>query len=136
MLSEEMFVPLDSIFDWGKVVVEEPETHTFTKGGSTVELTTSRVYVLGDNGEKLQIYFEVAVHNVYGLTGIWPTGTDKDDQSLDNIEGFQISYPLTSLSTVDNPTPAEIATRHTLNMMWETTVDALKKLCDKKKKDR
>ena len=43
MLSEEIFVLLDSIFDWGKVVVEEPETHTFTKGGFTVELTTFRV---------------------------------------------------------------------------------------------
>ena len=97
MLYEEIFVPLDSIFDWGMVVVEEPETHTFTKGGSTVELTTSRVYVLGDNGEKLQIYFEVAEQDVYGLNGIWPIGTDNEDQSLDNIEGFQISYPITSL---------------------------------------
>ena len=40
MISEEIFVPLDSVFDWGKVFFEEPETHTFTKGGSTVELTT------------------------------------------------------------------------------------------------
>ena len=45
MVPEEIFVPLDSVFDWGKVVVEEPETHTFTKGGPTVELNTSRVYV-------------------------------------------------------------------------------------------
>ena len=43
---------------------------------------------------------------------------------------------MTSPSTVDEPTPAEIATRHTFNMMWETTVDALKKFCEKKKKDR
>ena len=33
-----------------------------------------------------------------------------------------------------NPTPAEIATRHTLNMIWETTVEAMKKYCDKKRK--
>ena len=136
MQSKEIFVPLDSVFDWGKVVVEEPETHTYTKGGSTVELTTSRVYVLGDNGEKLQIYFEVAEQNIFGINGIWPIGTLQEDQTRENIEGFQICYPMTSPSTVDEPTPAEIATRHTFNMMWETTVDALKKFCEKKKKDR
>ena len=35
---------------------------------------------------------------------------------------------------INNPTPAEIATPHTFNMMWETTMDALRKLCEKKKK--
>ena len=31
---------------------------------------------------------------------------------------------------------AEIATHHTLNKMWETTVDALKRFCEKSKKKR
>ena len=62
---------------------------------------------------------------------MWPFGTVEYEQSQNNTEGFQICYPLTSLSTVEKPTPAEIATRHTLNMMWETTVDALKRFCEK-----
>ena len=136
MVPEEISVPLDYIFDWGNFVVEEPETHMFNKGGSTVELTTSKVYVLGDNSEKLQIYFEVAEQNIFGINGIWPIRTIEYEQSRKNIEGFQICYPLTSLSTINNPTPAEIATRHTFNMMWETTVDALKKFCEKRKKHR
>ena len=53
MLSEEIFVSLESIFNWGKVVVDEPESHTFTKGNSALELPISRVYIFGDNGEKL-----------------------------------------------------------------------------------
>ena len=72
MLSEEIFVPLDSVFDCGKVVVDQPETHTFTKGGSTGEWTISRVYVLGNNGEKPQIYFEIAEQNLWGVNCIWP----------------------------------------------------------------
>ena len=93
MVPEEIFGPIDSIFDWGKVVVEEPVTHTFTKGGSTIEVSTSKVYVLGDNGEKLQIYFEVAELNIFGINGIWPIGTTEYEQSRKNIEGFQICYP-------------------------------------------
>ena len=91
---------------------------------------------MGDNGEKLQIYFEVAEQNIFGINSILPIGTIEYEQSRNNIEGFQICYLFTSLSTVDNPTQAKIATRHTFNMMWETTVDTLKKFCEKKKKER
>ena len=97
MSNEEIFVSLDSNFDWSKVIVEEPETHKFTKGNSSVEWTTSKVYVLGDDGHKLPIYFELAEQNVWGVNGIWSFGTPKEEQSLDKIEGFQIAYPLTSL---------------------------------------
>ena len=102
MISEEIFIPLDSFFDWGKVIVEEPETHTFTKGNSTVEWTTSKVYVLGENGEKHPICFELAKQNLWGVNGIWPFGILREDQSVDKVEGFQIAYPL---SSVEKPTP-------------------------------
>ena len=39
MSTEEVFAPIDSVFDCGKVIVEEPLTHTFTKGNSAVEWT-------------------------------------------------------------------------------------------------
>ena len=99
------------------------------------EWTTSKLYFLGDNGEKLSIYFELAAQNLWGVNGVSPFSTVEYEQSQNDIEGFQICYPLTSLSTVEKPTPAEIATRHTLNMMWETTVDALKPFCEKSKKE-
>ena len=132
--TEEVFVPLDSVFDWCKVIVEERETHTFTKGNSIVEWTTSKIYFLGENVEKHPIFFELAKQNLWGVNGIWPFGTSQEDQSLDKVEGVQIAYPLPS---VEKPTTAETATRHTFNMMWETTVDAImKKFCKKSKKER
>ena len=131
MSTEEVFVPLDSVFDWGKVVVEEPDT--FTKGNFTVEWTTSKVYFLGENGEKHPNFFELAKQNLWVVNGIWPFGCPQEDQNLYNIDGFQIYYPLPS---VEKPTPAVIATRHTFNMMWETTVDAMKKFCEMSKEDR
>ena len=115
MSTEEVFVPLDSIFEWGKVIIEEPETHTFTKGNSAVEWTTSKVYFLDKNGEEHPIFFELAKQNLWGINSIWPFGTSQEDQTLDKVEGFQISYPLTP--SVEKPTPAEIANRHTVNMM-------------------
>ena len=133
MLPEKIFVPLDSVFDWGKIIVEEPETHTFTKGNSTVEWTTSKVYFLDEDGEKHPICFELAKQNLWGVNGIWPFGTPQEYQTLDKVEGFQIAYPLPS---VEKPTPAEIETRLTFNKMWMTTLDAMKKFCEKSKKER
>ena len=36
---------------------------------------------------------------------------------------------------MDIPTPADIATHHTFNMMWEKTVDTMKEFCEKSKKE-
>lgn len=129
MSEEEVFVALESNFDWRRVVVDEFETHAFTKGGSTIEWITSKVYVKGDNDKKLPIYFELAEQNLWGINGIWPIGTLQEDQSLDAIEGFQRAYPLTSLFSVESPTKAERETRDIFDTMWKTTVDALKKFC-------
>ena len=92
---------------------------------------------MGENGEKHPICFEPAKQNLWVVNGIWPFGAPQEDQSLDKVEGFQLAYPLTSLSSAEKPTPAEIATRHTFNMMWDTTVEcALKRFCEKRKKKR
>ena len=138
-LEEEIFVSLEDqrSFDWSAVVVEEPVTHSFTKGETTIEWTTSEVYLPGPNGEKLSIYFEMAPQNFWGISGNWPFGTAQEDRTLDTIDGFQICYPLTSLSTVDNPTEAEKTTKHFLDQTWNITVDAMKRFCsvkDKKKR--
>ena len=77
MSNQEISVKLNSNFDWDKVTLYEPESNTFTKGGSKIEWTTSNVYVLGDNGDKLSIYFQLAEQNLWGVNGIWPFGTPK-----------------------------------------------------------
>ena len=133
MSNQETFVPLNSNFDWSKDTIDEPETNIFTKGSSIIEWTTSNVYVLGENGSKLPIYFELAEQNLWGVSGIWPFGTPKEDQSNGKLEGFQHCYPLTSTKTVGKPTKAEKATRHVFDMMNNITVDALKKFSEARK---
>ena len=78
------------------------------------------------------IYFELAEQNLWGVNGIWPFGTVEYEQSQNNIEGFQICYPLTSLSTVNNPTTDERVTRDTLDMIWNITVNTLKRFSTSK----
>ena len=53
--------------------------------------------MMRNNDEKLQIYFEVAEQNIFGINGIWPIGIIEYEQSRKNIEGYQLCYPLTSL---------------------------------------
>ena len=126
MSNQETFVPLNSNFDWSKDTIDEPETNIFTKGSSIIEWTTSNVYVLGENGSKLPIYFELAEQNLWGVSGIWPFGTPKEDQSNGKLEGFQHCYPLTSTKTVGKPTKAERITHERFHKMWDITVDAIK----------
>ena len=63
---EPIFISLDDRFDSKSVVVEEPKTCKFTRGKSSIEYTTSDVYVEGQNGAQLSIYFEVAEQNMWG----------------------------------------------------------------------
>ena len=130
------FISLDSNFDWSNVVVAEPKKNSFTKGKSTIEWTTSEVYVEGPKGEKLPIFIELAEQNVWGIYGMWPIGTTKEERSLETLEGFQIYYPITSFSTMENPTAEERATRYAFDMMWNITVHALKRFCNKKDKSK
>lgn len=134
--AEDFFVSLDDDFDFSRIVVGEPTTHSFTKGETTIEWTTSDVWVEGPNGEHLPVYFEFAEQNFWGISGNWPLGTDPEDQTLDTIKGFQIAYPLTSLATVKNPTPAEAKTRQILDNIWEISVDAMKRFCSVKDKSK
>ena len=78
------------------------------------------------------IYSDVTKAPDVKINVIWSIGAIEYEKSRKNIEGFQICYPMTSSSTLNNPTPAEMATLHTFNMIWETTVDALKKFCEQK----
>ena len=101
------------------------------KGNSPFEWVTSDVYVEGPNGLKRPIFIELAKQYFSGISGTWPFGTKKEDRSIERLEGFQISYPMTSDETMDNPTTEEVKTREALDKVWEITLDSLKKFCKK-----
>ena len=60
-----------------------------------VEWTTSKVYVEGEIGVELPIFFELAEKNLWGVNVIWPFILSKEQQTDDNPEGFQVRYPMT-----------------------------------------
>ena len=127
----------DLDFDWGSVVVEEPVTKPYTpKRGSTFESVTSEVYFPGPNGEKRPIFVELAPQNFWGVSPTYPYGMRKENQNYDTIDGFHIAYPLTSISTVDNPTEDERITKCNLDEMWEITCEAMQRFCSVKKEKR
>lgn len=129
----DIFVPLTEAakFNWKRVVVEDPVTHSFTKKGTTttIEWTTSNVYYKGDKEEKLPIFFQFATQKTWGFNGIWNLNCPIEEQTLENIEGYQICYPLTSTETVNKPTNEEVLTKMILDKTWEITVDAMKRFC-------
>ena len=52
MENQEIFVPLEENFDWNQIIVDDPQTHKFTKDKYIIQWTTSDVYVQGKNNSK------------------------------------------------------------------------------------
>ena len=137
-MTEPIFISLDSDFDWKTIVVSEPKRNSFTKGRSKVQnqWVSSDVYVQGPNGVKRPIFIELSKQFFSGISGVWPFGTDKDNRRLETLEGFQISYPMTSIDTIDCPTTEENKTREALDNVMKITLNSLKKFCNKPKSER
>lgn len=130
----EIFIPLGQDFDWSTVVITEPETKSFSKQGQgSIETTTSQAYVPGPNGEKLQIYFQIATQKVWGINGNWELNTPKEQQTPENLKGFQIAYPLTSTETFTCPTADEIHTKNCFDEISKISLDFVTQECENKR---
>jgi len=125
----EMFLSAKDLpkTNWKNIIIEKPVTNSFTKKGTTttIEWTTSEVYSKGPNGQKLAIFFELPPQIVWGINGTWPLGTETENQTLDTIEGFQICYPLTTLSTMNSPTPDEAAVEKFFDAAWNKGIESM-----------
>ena len=123
-------------FDWNKVVIEDPISYSYNIRGrrSSLETTTSKVY-FDDNGVKRQIFIELPEQFLWNVMEIHPLNLPEDRRSDDTLEGYQIGYPLTSISTVDNPTKDEQATNSAFDSMFEITCNAMKRFCSVKRSE-
>ena len=125
----EMFLSTKDLpkVNWKNIVIEKPVTNSFTKKGTTttIEWTTSDVHFKGSNDQKLSIFFELPPQIVWGINGTWPLGTETENQTLENIEGYQICYPLTTLATMKNPTPDESAAEKFFDSAWNKAIGAM-----------
>ena len=125
----------DQFFDWNKVIIEDPISNSYTpKGRSSFQETTSKVY-FDDDGVKRELFIKLAPQNFFGPNPTQPLHLRKDQQNEDTIDGYQIGYPLTSFSTVDNPTEYEQATKYAFDSMFEVTCKAMERFCSVKRSE-
>lgn len=135
---KEVFISLnDTDFDWSRIVISEPTTKIIAKqgGGGSISNTTARAYILSSTGKELPVYFQGAPQMTWGINGSWDMNVPRTQQTLENMKGFQINYPLTSNETMKNPTPAEIQTKKCFDECHKAAVAAVIKECKKPEND-
>jgi len=130
-MTEEYFVTLGTM-DKSRFVIKDPETTSFKKGKDVIETTKSKVYYLNDEGVPCELYFNLADQlTPFGFSINHKYGTAEEDQKPETQDNMQVCYPLTSMSTKDEPTNLENQTKDTLDIINEVLVDTLKLECEK-----
>jgi len=118
-------------FDPSRVVVHDPVKNEFKIGDTKIVTTTSAGRYLNDEGVECVLYISAPEQNSFGVSYNYPMGTPDDDKVPDNAKGLQTCYPLTSLSTVTDPTESEKAFRDTIMGLWQAAVDKGKEEAEK-----
>lgn len=129
--SPEVFIPLGTI-DKSKIVIHDPITNVFTKnkGGSEIEWCTSKAMYLNDDGVECEPYFELSEQFCFGMNGVYPMSTADEDKRIENMTGMQICYPLTSMTTIDNPVEKEKQTKEVFDTIYECSWDNMVEQCN------
>ncbi len=120
-------------FDWDRVVIEEPHMNKSKNNPHT--WCTADIYYLDENGNKLQIFFQLARQTIFGFNGSWDPKIEKKNRSLDNMKDITVGYPLTTKDTIKNPTPDEATSRERLYKSFEIVRDTFIKWCDENQED-
>ena len=113
------FIPFGT-FDKSKVVIEDPVTTSFDKNGGKVYNTTSKALYPDENGELGIPVFQLAPKGCFGVS---PNHTYLKEKTEENIEGYQVCYPYTELSTVAKPTEEEQYGLDLMKALWDLTVE-------------
>lgn len=94
-----------STFSTDNVVIKDPETSEF----NGISMTKSTGKYLDENGNEADLYFDGPSQSVFGVSYLFEMNTKEDEQVPENAKGLQVCFPITSLSTMKNPTPEEQA---------------------------
>lgn len=114
--------PID--FDPSRVVVKDPQLNEFTlKSGAVIKTCTSPGKYLDDEGKECTLYFRGDPQQTFGFSYNHEISIAKEDRTPDNASGVQVSYPLTSMTTVQNPKPTEQALEDLFMGLWQAVVD-------------
>ncbi len=127
-MHSEIYVPLgDPNFNWKKVVILEPKANRSQKG---TWYTSACLYKTAT--QQLPIYFGLEKQMCWGINRTWPFSIKGEQQKLDNFDGYQICYYLTSSETVKKPTKRELQTIAIFDNIWQLTLDAGIDFCKRK----
>lgn len=106
-------------FDIQRFLFKDPHTDKFTIGELKIESTLADARYLNDADEECAFYYTAPTQSLFGANYSFDMGTPKDKQTPDNAKGLQTCYPMTSLTTMKNPTLAEKAHRNMLTAIWQ-----------------
>jgi len=125
----EIFFTVQDVIEgnvpWKDLELHDPIINNYKINGKDVKCYESYYSLDGKD-----VYFILAKQDIWGISERYGFGVKEEDQGEDTLEGWQISYPLTSLKTVDNPTEDEQAVQTIMNKVYKETLKKVKKFCD------
>jgi hypothetical protein len=128
--AKQHFVPVTELakVTTKNLILDNPVTNTSKTGHSWT--TSAGHFKLG--GEKADFLFEGEPQIVFGICGKWPMSITAEEQTMDNIEGLQVCYPLTSQETVKAPTANETIMKNFLKgVLWGKCWESMQEFNDK-----
>lgn len=117
--SKFVFVPFGT-FDKSKVVIEDPVKSSFKKNDGEVVNVTSQGLYIGEDGEKGIPVFQLAPKGCFGVS---PNHKYLSEKIEENIEGYQVCYSYTDLTSVAKPTEEEQYGLDIMKALWDLTVE-------------
>ena len=112
-----------SEFDRSRVVIHDPTTSSFNVGDMPIETTMSTGKYVDDEGIECDLYFAAPAQTCFGVNYVYDLQVKKEEQVPENAKGLQICYPMTSMQTIDKPTPQEKACMDMIDALWELAVE-------------
>src|SRR5687768_10854177 len=104
---DNSIVVIPSEFDIDNFVIKPIESKSFTgRDKKPVKFVQAKIAYLDAKGQEKDLYFVAPTQECWGIT---PKYKWREDRTDENIEGLQVSYPVTSKDTVKNPTDEEQA---------------------------
>ena len=116
-----IFVPIAEI-NYDRFIVKNPSSYQTKDGMSIVE---SLIKYSNDEGEECDLYVSYPPQRTFAPNESYDLGLAKEDQTPDKIKGYQIMYPITSLTSVNNPTEEEQGTIDGMNTMRRKCIDRI-----------
>lgn len=123
-----VFIPMKK-FDKSKLTILDAKIKKSKKGNETCESLFA--YDIGNGKKANDIYIQLPKRETFGVFPTYPYGLEKQFQTADTINGYQVTYPLTSQETMNNPTDEEEYVKDLLDCLFDMAWDKLEEECDK-----